>query len=63
MAQTQDTLTIEVDRGLATEYRIAYEQAFGINERPLAAFITSFVNDRLAEELKFVQVDYARENR
>ncbi|HZL34798.1 MAG TPA: hypothetical protein VFC78_05770 [Tepidisphaeraceae bacterium] len=51
-------LTVKIDAKLAADYRTAYERAFPRREagrESLADFIAGFVEDRLAEEIEFVQ--------
>ncbi len=54
----QNTLTIKIDADLAKQYRAAYVRAFGTAadlKKPIEDFIAGFVEDRLAEEIAFVE--------
>lgn len=58
----QATLTIKIDAGLAAEYRDAYLCTFGTRSdktKTLADFIVGFVEDRLAEEVAFIEEEIA----
>ena len=59
-------LAVRIDARLAADYKTAYERAFPHNEtkrKSLADFIAGFVEDRLVEEIEFVQVEFARGSR
>ena len=52
------TLTVKVDLALAAEYKSAYIRTIGPSSRKrqsLAKFMTGFVEDRLIEEMKFLE--------
>lgn len=58
----QPPLTIKIDAALAAEYRTAYRRAFGTRDdakKTLEEFIAGFVEDRLAEEIAFVEAETA----
>lgn len=60
---TQPNLIVEIDASIAARYRAAYALAFGSGDtlqQPLENFIASFVEDRLAEELAFVDDESPR---
>jgi hypothetical protein len=51
-------LTIKIDAALAAEYAKGYLRAFGTAEeakKSLEEFIAGFVEDRLCEEIAFVE--------
>lgn len=58
----QPTLIVKIDAALAAEYRDAYLRAFGARDsstKSLQEFIAGFVEDRLAEEIAFVEEETA----
>jgi len=53
----QSKLAVQVDARLAAAYRAAYDCTLGPKgrgKRSLATFMTGFVEDRLAEEIQFL---------
>ena len=60
------TITIKVDSALATEYSEAYRRALGSRDKikqPLEEFIVGFVEDRLAEEIAFLEQEIFSDQR
>lgn len=62
---SRSTLTIEIDLNLATAYRDAYKQTFSSRvktKQTLDKFIAGFVEDRLAEEITFLEQELANDH-
>jgi hypothetical protein len=58
MPNQKRTLVVEIRKDLAAEYRAAYVRAFGRNRydrASLAKFMAGFVEDRLCEEIDFLE--------
>ena len=56
MPDKQKWLRVKVDAELAAEYQAAYSRVFGrrgVQSQSLEIFISSFVEDRLCEEIEF----------
>jgi hypothetical protein len=54
-------LKVEIDRGLAAVYKSAYERLIGstgARRKPLADFVVGFVEDRLQEEIAFLEKEF-----
>lgn len=59
-------LTIKITSALAAEYRKAYRRAFGSHDeikQTLEEFIAGFVEDRLAEEIEFLEKETESDGR
>lgn len=66
MPSFHPTITIKVDSVLATEYGYAYRRALGSRDefkQTLEEFIVGFVEDRLAEEIAFLEQEISNDQR
>lgn len=54
------SLTIQINPELAEAYRRAYERAFGCGDprESTASFISRFTEDRLTEEIEFIDKEH-----
>ena len=60
------TVSVEINARLAAQYKAAYAREIDSKNalnQSLATFISHFVEDRLSEEIEFLESEYGRDSR